>query len=87
MRHDSARIAHLEKVQSDLDWLVDHQARLIDKLNAKVSKRIGGYVWQDGDIAEIAKGLREIAAGDVAHGLRRLEALMDETEPNWRGMA
>jgi hypothetical protein len=86
MRHADARIAKLEKTQAELDWLVDHQDKLIKKLEAKVSKRIGGYVWQDGDIAEIAKGLREIASGDIAHGLRRLEALMDETEPSWRSM-
>ena len=86
MRHADARIAKLEKVQAELDWLVDHQDKLIKKLEAKVSKRIGGYVWQDGDIAEFAKAFHEIRTGDVAHGLRRLESLMDETEPNWRSL-
>lgn len=83
MRHADARIVKLEKTQAELDWLVDHQSRLIEKLHAEKERAPGSYRIEASDIRQIALAIREIEAGDN-FGLRRLEDLMDEIRPDWR---
>jgi hypothetical protein len=83
MRHADARIAKLEKTQAELDWLVDHQARLIEKLHAEKERAPGSYRIEASDIRQIALAIREIEAGD-RYGLRRLEDLLEAIRPDWR---
>jgi hypothetical protein len=76
-----ARIAELERTIADLDLLVLHQNELIGNLR---SRKNGTYNLRHDDMSQIARAIHEICRGEIQIGLRRLEDLMEDVEPNYR---
>jgi len=77
MRMSDAKIAQLEKQLADTDKLAVYQDTRIKYLEAKLARKVGGYVLHRDDITELAAIFDETKS-------MRLERFLDELEPRWR---
>lgn len=84
MRHADARIAKLESDLSDMDKLAVYHDCVVKKAEAVLGRQPGTYWLGPDGIRQIALAIREIGAGEVAYGVRRLEDLLEEVRPDWR---
>jgi hypothetical protein len=84
VRHDSARIAKLERDLEEMDKLANYNDCAIKKAEAILGRQPGTYWLGPDGIRQIVLAVREIGAGEVAYGVRRLEDLLEETRPDWR---